>query len=469
MKAQKWMIHCGAMLAILVLGLMAFTADVSFSYERSNLPQDANTVDALISEEEPILLQDPETLVDPVITGYDAILHAQSTTGRFHDLIGTYDGWDTYAVYIAGYNDLNTVSRYTRRVIFGGQSIETMTVDLMTGRVGIGTTSPTEALEVVGNIKISGTGNGIIFPNGSKQTTAGGGGADNDWDGAGTGKMYTHFLTDRIGIGTTNPSEKLHVVGSLRLDKAGTALGRLILNTGTRNDPGRYGIVFTNNSLAPFLGDDTQEQIYSFLTGWSPNRVYSARLRVHGRASGSWGNYLEMTHDGNNGIIDTDVGHIIINPAKNVGIGTTSPGSYKLAVNGTAAKPGGGFWSTFSDVRLKEIHSSYERGLSEVTRLNPINYSYRQDNDLKLPAGKQFVGLVAQEVQKVVPEAVEENSDGYLMINSDPIIWAMLNSIKELKAENDQIKTENDQLKQRLDALEQKVNKQSLPIQDVLR
>ena len=35
---------------------------------------------------------------------------------------------------------------------------------------------------------------------------------DNDWDGAGTGKMYTSYLTDNVGIGTINPQTELHVV-----------------------------------------------------------------------------------------------------------------------------------------------------------------------------------------------------------------------------------------------------------------
>jgi hypothetical protein len=37
----------------------------------------------------------------------------------------------------------------------------------------------------------------------------------------------------------------------------------------------------------------------------------------------------------------------------NIGIGTMSPDA-KLTVNGTASKPGGGSWSTFSDARLKK-------------------------------------------------------------------------------------------------------------------
>ena len=44
------------------------------------------------------------------------------------------------------------------------------------GNVGIGTTTPSQKLDVVGNVKVNGTGNGIIFPDGTKQTTAAGAG-----------------------------------------------------------------------------------------------------------------------------------------------------------------------------------------------------------------------------------------------------------------------------------------------------
>jgi hypothetical protein len=45
------------------------------------------------------------------------------------------------------------------------------------------------------------------------------------------------------------------------------------------------------------------------------------------------------------------------------------------------------------------------------------------------------IGVVAQDVQKVIPEAVTENSRGYLLVNNDPIIWTMLNAIKEQQRE----------------------------------
>lgn len=52
-------------------------------------------------------------------------------------------------------------------------------------------------------------------------------------------------------------------------------------------------------------------------------------------------------------------------------------------------------------------------------------------------------------VQKVIPEAVTENSNGYLMINSDPILWTMLNAIKEQQKEIEQLRGQIQHLRAR--------------------
>jgi len=123
----------------------------------------------------------------------------------------------------------------------------------------------------------------------------------------------------------------------------------------------------------------------------------------------------------------------------NVGIGTTSP-TQLLSVNGTAGKPGGGSWDVFSDERLKNIKGKYRSGLKAVMQLNPIRYEYLKNNALGLKSEGEHIGFGAQQLQKVIPEAVTKNSDGYLMVNNDPIIWTMLNAIKEQQAEIEQLK-----------------------------
>ena len=187
----------------------------------------------------------------------------------------------------------------------------------------------------------------------------------------------------------------------------------------------------------------------------------ATRLHVHGGGDASMsdgsGYVVIGSVDGLNIVMDNneilarnngvESGLFLQTSGGQVAIGTVSPGTYTLAVNGSAAKTGGGSWSVFSDRRLKSIEGRYERGLAEIAQLSAVRYRYAEGNALGLPSDDAFVGIVAQEAQEAIPECVEEGSDGYLMVNNDAVIWAMVNAIKELKAENDA-------LRQRVEALE---------------
>ena len=143
---------------------------------------------------------------------------------------------------------------------------------------------------------------------------------------------------------------------------------------------------------------------------------------------------------------DFSVIPLVVTSTNRVGIGTTAP-DQTLSVNGNASKVGGGSWATFSDRRLKNIKSPFNTGLKAVMQLQPVRYEYRSDNALNLKSEGEHVGFAAQDVQKVIPEAVTANSSGYLMVNNDPIIWTMLNAIKEQQKEITELKRQIRQLR----------------------
>jgi hypothetical protein len=119
----------------------------------------------------------------------------------------------------------------------------------------------------------------------------------------------------------------------------------------------------------------------------------------------------------------------------NIGLGTTSP-DLRLSVSGDADKSvGGGSWQFFSDERLKNIKGGFNSGLKAVMQLQPVRFNYKRDNALGLQSELEQVGFGAQSLQKVIPEAVSKNANGYLMVNNDPILWTMLNAIKEQQKE----------------------------------
>jgi hypothetical protein len=136
-----------------------------------------------------------------------------------------------------------------------------------------------------------------------------------------------------------------------------------------------------------------------------------------------------------------------------VGIGTSSP-TQALHVIGDAYKTlGGNTWAASSDIRLKVLLGNYTKGLDEITALQPVVFVYKENNPRHLPAHFEQVGFVAQDIQKVFPEAVTEAEDGYLDFNIHAINVAMVNAVKELNNKVELQQKEIDDLKALVNSL----------------
>jgi len=97
-------------------------------------------------------------------------------------------------------------------------------------------------------------------------------------------------------------------------------------------------------------------------------------------------------------------------------------------------------WSTTSDRRLKKNIVDHTEGLEKIVQIRVRNFEYKLPEEVtELEAhcaiekeGVQL-GVIAQELQAVLPDCVKEESSGVLSVNSDNITWHMINAIKELK------------------------------------
>ena len=125
-------------------------------------------------------------------------------------------------------------------------------------------------------------------------------------------------------------------------------------------------------------------------------------------------------------------------------------GSGDFIINGNALKPGGGAWFDASDARIKTVTGSYSTGLDQIAKLNPVKFRYKgNDGDAHaLVKDKEFIGLVADEAMRAMPELVslgEGEVDGrrvndLKMLDPSAIIYALINAVKELKAEIEALK-----------------------------
>ncbi len=306
-------------------------------------------------------------------------------------------------------------------------AIERMRVD-STGYVGIGTTSPTAQLQIGKQEAAAGTSGTItrmaIHPYGHTggpwKIDARDLGADAFLDlNYGAGQVMTFENDGKVGIGTVTPTQKLHVSGSVQIN--GDIYGGLY--GGTR-------AIWRFSTADPNFG--------IFYTEASPDKI---------------------SFSPNGGGVSTPT---MVVYGTNVGIGVSAP-AYQLQLStDSAAKPGTSTWTIASDERLKDIRAPFTRGIAALNGLNTVYFNYKQDNPLGLPSSKEFVGIKAQDVLKVIPEAVAQDDAGYFHVTNDSIIWTAVNAIKEIyqkligvEVEIKNLKVENAVKDRKIQSLEQ--------------
>ncbi|MFY7814276.1 MAG: tail fiber domain-containing protein, partial [Chryseobacterium taeanense] len=209
-----------------------------------------------------------------------------------------------------------------------------------------------------------------------------------------------------VGIGNSSPQSKLHVNSTLTVGNNSLTGGTI--NLGNANHGIRRG----------YPGSESYDNNVGLYT--TAGNIY---LSTNGNAE--YGQFAMV--------------------AGNIGIGTSSPQS-KLHVNGTikASRIEG-----TSDRRFKkDIHKIY--GATEkLNQLNGYTYTWRDKSEFPgqtLGEGKD-IGVIAQEVEQVFPDAVSTNKDGYKSVNYNALVPVLIEALKE---SNNKI----DRLEQRIKVLE---------------
>ena len=154
------------------------------------------------------------------------------------------------------------------------------------------------------------------------------------------------------------------------------------------------------------------------------------------------GQHGRIAHfSGSSGIITTE--GFLINDSGNVAIGAendTPDLTYKLTVTGDIKATGTILQS--SDERLKEDIRVIDNPISRLDSIDGTIYKLKG-----IPGDK--IGVIAQQVQEVIPEVVQEDSSGYLSVDYNGLVGVLIGAVKE---QSTLIKT----LEQRISALENK-------------
>lgn len=345
-------------------------------------------------------------------------------------------------------HDLKVITNNTTRLI----------IKKVDGKVGIGTNaplSPASQLQVDVTIPEDGiriVQNGANGVNGAaglhlKNNTAGGKmwslyslGQGNGIEGSGNfliqeaddyhvspiSRMIIQKSTGNVGIGTVTPTENL-VLSEPAGNLAGTQNFLLVETVINPFVPSTQGVLIRK--------DDGQKRGFKLFQDGSDDA--NSVFKIASFSASSDIDRLTIKRD--NG---------------NVGIGTNAP-TAKLSVNGTANNTTGA-WGVFSDSRVKKAIADFTDGLNVIKQIRTIKFNYNENAPFK--AEGEQIGVVAQELEKVAPYMVSKKAMGDMKdlreVNNQAYPFLLINAVKELAAENEELKAQLLAMNARLEALE---------------
>ncbi len=255
--------------------------------------------------------------------------------------------------------------------------------------------------------------------------------------GGGQNQLSLQPLVGNVGIGTLNPIRTLDVKGIIRTtDGSPTGWnfwGGTNLHIG--NDANYQG------SPAIFI-QGSDQNVGINITNPDEKLTVTGNIKASG----------QMISQG----IDVGAGLVAAGfNAKNTGVFNMAMTGGALSMyNPADAVPGGNFSLTIlgsanasayyynSDKRLKNNINNIDStdALSKIIKLQGVTFNWNADN-------RKDVGLIAQDVEKVFPDVVKTNSDGYKSVEYGNLIAPLIESVKAQQKEIDALKKEIQSLK----------------------
>jgi hypothetical protein len=333
---------------------------------------------------------------------------------NYLDFVSNVSGLNGFRYFTGTTNNAGTTDPYTN-------ATEKMRLT-NAGDLGIGTTDPAKKLHV---------SNGDIRIDDSKQLQFGSGGVKINNDAS--GRMYQKAPLDfywetqgyqmvlkqagNLGIGTTSPISQLHI-------KKTTSLGPIIQLENAYNGSGA-------DTLIRF-GDSTEN--YSYSVG-SDDSANSFRISYNGT---SYNGAVPGTNDFL--VFDTGGNAEIPNGDLSVSLGSIAVGNISnSATNGRIDASNDIVAYSTSDIRLKDNIKSIDKALDKVNSIQGVEFDWIEKEEVHGNSGHD-VGVIAQEIEKVLPDVVTTRDSGYKAVKYEKIVPLLIEAIKELTNEVNELK-----------------------------
>jgi hypothetical protein len=247
-----------------------------------------------------------------------------------------------------------------------------------------------------------------------------------------------------VGIGTSSPAAKLDVNGTARASSGdfGAVSGDLFLSTMNRagqtaaptldcQSSTKPLVIVHDNAQSIIFGTSNAERFRIASSGettftkdtFFTNTNFAGRLGA-ATGYGYWSNSDVSSYIQINGPSNASVPYAVYVSAR---------------INGVILADGASSWAALSDSRLKNVTGKYDNALADIALIEPIKFTWKSDEE-----NKPQVGVIAQSVFPVVPEAIDyqklvrsEDETEYMSVRYTELIPLMIASIQELNAKVD--------------------------------
>jgi lipopolysaccharide export system protein LptA len=238
----------------------------------------------------------------------------------------------------------------------------------------------------------------------------------------GSTRMIVKGDTGRVGIGTVSPAVQLSVTGTIYASGGSAWNGG-----GTEGDKTDAGLIINEGNyiytrdgsqyLRRLIGKNTGDVITIGEAGTS--LIDAVYFYSGSSCSYRWHNNTSVVMELN---------------STGLQIGNTNT-TYALDVTGTIRASSDII--AFSDARVKENVKTIDNALDKVTQLRGVSYN-------KIGETEEKIGVIAQEIEKVLPQVVQEDNEGMKSVAYGNIVGVLIEAIKEQQKQIDKLKARLD-------------------------
>ena len=228
------------------------------------------------------------------------------------------------------------------------------------------------------------------------------------WSEGLSGNIY--YDSGNVGIGITAPTQPLDVVGNATV--SGTVTGNSLVKSGGTGSE----YLMADGTTNPKIVKATASTLGTVKIGYADNgKNYGVKL--------------------SNGEMYVSIPWTDTNTTYTAGNGISLSGTqFLMSGSYTGTFTASGDVVAFSDVAVKEDINPIMGALEKVSQLG--GYTFKRKND----DSRKYTGVIAQEVKKVLPEAVHGEKDGELSVAYGNLVGLLIEAVKEQQVQINELK-----------------------------